>query len=151
MKALIQRVRSASVSIEGREHSSISHGMLIFLGVKNDDTESDGQYLAEKCASLRIFGDFEQKMNRSVKESGGSVLVISQFTLYADTRRGNRPSFIDAALPAIAEPLYEKFVDHLRAQLGTQKVATGMFRAMMNVTLVNDGPVTVMIESKNSS
>ncbi len=148
MRALLQRVSGASVSIEGRHHSSINAGLLIFLGIKNGDTESDGQYLAEKCASIRIFEDEEGKMNRSVKETGGSVMVVSQFTLYGDTRKGNRPGFSDAARPDVAEPLYENFVASLKTLLGDEKVSTGVFRAMMDISMVNNGPVTVIIESK---
>ncbi|MFA6457753.1 MAG: D-aminoacyl-tRNA deacylase [Bacteroidota bacterium] len=148
MRALIQRVSSASVLIDGKIHGQIGPGMLILLGVKTGDTEADGKYLAEKCAALRVFEDQEEKMNLSVREINGSVLVVSQFTLYGDTRKGNRPSFTDAAPPQIAEQLYENFVSHLRTLLGPEKVATGAFRAMMEVSLVNNGPVTVIVESK---
>ena len=149
MRALIQRVSSANVTIEGALYSQIEKGLVILLGIKTSDTESDGKYLADKCAAMRIFEDNEEKMNLSVKDVNGSVLVVSQFTLYGDTRKGNRPSFIEAAPPQIAEPLYEKFIEQLRSLLGPEKVATGMFRAMMDVALVNDGPVTVIAESKN--
>ena len=148
MKALIQRVSKASVTIDGKMHSSIEKGLLILLGIKVHDTVEDAQYIAEKSCSLRIFEDEQQKMNLSVREVGGSVLAVSQFTLYGDTRRGNRPSFIDAAPPAEAEPLYNIFVDQLRQMLGNDRVSTGLFRAMMDVELVNNGPVTVMLESK---
>ncbi|MEW5798029.1 MAG: D-aminoacyl-tRNA deacylase [Bacteroidota bacterium] len=148
MRAVIQRVSSASVTIDGNISGAIGNGLLILLGIKTGDTDSDARYLAEKCASLRIFEDAEEKMNRSVKDVSGSVLVVSQFTLYGDTRKGNRPSFIDAAPPAIAEPLYEYFVGQMRELLGNEKIATGVFRAMMDVTLVNSGPVTVIVESK---
>lgn len=148
MRALIQRVSSASVTIDGKIHSSIGKGLLILLGIKTTDTETEVQYLAEKCVALRIFEDTEEKMNLSVKDVGGSVMIVSQFTLYADTRKGNRPSFVDAAPPAAAEPLYERFVQAMSALIGTEKVATGVFRAMMDVALVNDGPVTVIVESK---
>jgi D-aminoacyl-tRNA deacylase len=148
MKALIQRVSRASVTIDGNMHSSIEKGLLILLGIKVHDTAEDAQYIAEKCCSLRIFEDEQQKMNLSVREVGGSVLAVSQFTLYGDTRKGNRPSFIDAAPPAEAEPLYNIFVDQLRQTLGNDRVSTGLFRAMMDVELVNNGPVTVMLESK---
>jgi D-tyrosyl-tRNA(Tyr) deacylase len=123
--------------------------MLIFLGVKKGDSEEDALYLADRCAALRIFENQQEKMNLSVKDIGGSAMVVSQFTLYADTRRGNRPGFTDAAPPEVAEDLYERFVKHLRNSLGESRVATGVFRAMMDVELVNDGPVTVMIESKS--
>ncbi len=148
MRAIVQRVSSASVTIDGKTNGSIGQGLLILLGIKNGDTEDDAQYLAEKCVLLRIFEDAEGKMNLSVKDVNGSVLVVSQFTLYGDTRKGNRPSFVEAAQPAIAEPLYDCFVRRMRALLGEEKVATGVFRAMMDVALVNAGPVTIIIESK---
>jgi D-aminoacyl-tRNA deacylase len=148
MKALIQRVSRASVTIDGSRCSDIGHGLVILLGIKTGDTERDAVYVAEKCCSLRIFEDDEEKMNLSVRDVTGSVLVISQFTLYGDTRKGNRPSFIDAAPPQVAEPLYEYFVSHMRTLLGDDRVRTGVFRAMMDVELVNTGPVTVTIESK---
>ena len=148
MKALIQRVSKASVTIDGRMYSSIEKGLLILLGIKIHDTAEDARYLAEKSCSLRIFEDDQQKMNLSVRDVGGSVLAVSQFTLYGDTRKGNRPSFIDAAPPEEAEPLYNIFVDQLRQQLGNDRVSTGLFRTMMDVELINNGPVTVMLESK---
>jgi len=150
MKALIQRVHRCSVAIDGVEHSSTGHGMLILLGVKREDREEDSAYLAERCASLRIFEDPQGKMNLSVRDVGGAAMVVSQFTLYGDTTRGNRPSYSTAAPPEVAEGLYESFVRHLRTLLGDEKVATGVFRAMMDVNLVNDGPVTVMVESKTA-
>jgi D-tyrosyl-tRNA(Tyr) deacylase len=149
MRALVQRVRKCQVHIDGKPFSAIGPGMLIFLGVRRGDAEEDVQYLADRCAALRIFEDQQEKMNLSVKDIHGSVMVVSQFTLYADTRKGNRPGFTDAAPPEIAEDLYEKFVRRLRGSLGESKVATGVFRAMMDVELINDGPVTVMIESKS--
>jgi D-tyrosyl-tRNA(Tyr) deacylase len=148
MRALVQRVKKSQVIIDRKPHSAIGPGMLIFLGVRKGDAEEDARYLANRCAALRIFEDEQQKMNLSVKDIGGSAMVVSQFTLYADTRRGNRPGFTDAAPPEIAEDLYEKFVQHLRRSLGESKVAAGVFRAMMEIELINDGPVTVMIESK---
>lgn len=148
MRAVIQRVSSAGVTIEGTVGGSIGNGLLILLGIKSGDTESDARYLAVKCAALRIFEDADEKMNLSVKDVNGSVLIVSQFTLYGDTRKGNRPSFADAAPPAIAEPLYEYFVGQMRVLLGTDKVATGVFRAMMDVAIVNAGPVTIIVESK---
>jgi D-tyrosyl-tRNA(Tyr) deacylase len=151
MRVLVQRVKKCEVRIDGKSHSAIGPGMLIFLGVRKGDAEEDARHLADRCAALRIFEDEQQKMNLSVKDIGGSAMVVSQFTLYADTRRGNRPGFTDAAPPDIAENLYEKFVRHLRDTLGESKVATGVFRAMMEVELINDGPVTVMIESKSDS
>ena len=149
MRALIQRVSSASVSIDGQLHSRIGKGLLIFLGIRTGDSEKECDYLAEKCASLRIFEDAQDKMNLSVKEVNGSVLVVSQFTLYADTRKGNRPSFVEAAPPQTAEPLYERFVVSMQEIIGKDKVSSGVFRAMMDVSLINDGPVTVIVESKN--
>jgi D-tyrosyl-tRNA(Tyr) deacylase len=148
MKAIIQRVSSASVTISGTEHSRIGKGLLILLGIKTGDTEADARYVAEKCAALRIFEDAEEKMNLSVNDVGGAVLVVSQFTIYGDTRKGNRPSFVDAAPPKTAEPLYDLFVSHMRTLVGNERVGTGVFRAMMDVALVNDGPVTVIVESK---
>jgi D-tyrosyl-tRNA(Tyr) deacylase len=148
MKALVQRVSNASVVIDDVMHSSIGKGLLVFLGVKIGDRTEEARYLAEKCSSLRIFEDESEKMNLSVLDIGGSVLVVSQFTLYGDTRRGNRPSFVDAAPPSAAEPLYDSFVEHLRSILGDDSVVTGVFRAMMDIHLVNDGPVTLLLESK---
>lgn len=148
MRALIQRVKQASVTVDGDITGSIGKGMLIFLGITHSDTVKEAEYLSQRCINLRIFEDSEGKMNLSVRDIQGSVLVVSQFTLYADTRRGNRPSFTDAAPPEQAEQLYEEFVRLLRLELGDARVAVGVFRAMMDVSLVNDGPVTVMIESK---
>jgi D-tyrosyl-tRNA(Tyr) deacylase len=149
MRALVQRVKRCSVSIEGKLTSSIGMGVLVFLGVKNSDAKIDAEYLAERCASLRIFDDEAGKMNLSVKDVNGEVMVVSQFTLYGDTRKGNRPSYTDAAPQQIAEVLYDHFITHVRKLLGEKRVATGVFRAMMDVKLVNDGPVTLMLESKN--
>jgi D-tyrosyl-tRNA(Tyr) deacylase len=151
MRALIQRVKNASVSVTGDVHGSIGKGMLIFLGVSVNDNEQDAKYLAEKCANLRIFEDSQEKMNLSMLDVNAGALVISQFTLYADTRRGNRPSFTDAAPPDKAEMLYDIFVKHLRSIVGDIKVKTGVFRAMMDVGLINDGPVTIMLESKTKN
>lgn len=150
MRALIQRVTRCSVSVDGAEVGSIGNGMLILLGVWKGDEESDARSLADRCLALRMFDDEEGKMNRSVVEVGGGILVVSQFTLYGDTRKGNRPSYSEAAPPELAERLYETFAGHLRSAIGTTRVATGVFRAMMQVELVNDGPVTLMIESKNN-
>jgi D-tyrosyl-tRNA(Tyr) deacylase len=149
MRALLQRVREASVSINGRLHSEISQGLLVFLGVGSADSTEDAKYLAERCATLRIFDDGNGKMNLSVKDVGGSMLVVSQFTLYADTRKGNRPSFTRAAAPEAAERIYNEFIAILSGYLDQGKVRTGLFRAMMNVSLVNDGPVTILLESEH--
>jgi D-tyrosyl-tRNA(Tyr) deacylase len=121
---------------------------LVLLGVKQGDQATDAEYLADRCAALRIFEDPQGKMNLSVQDVGGSVMVVSQFTLYGDTRKGNRPSYSEAAPPAEAETLYEHFARRMRMSLGEERIATGVFRAMMDVELVNDGPVTVMVESK---
>ena len=148
MRALLQRVSEASVSIDGRIHSTISGGLLVFLGVGGNDTSADARYLAERVAFLRIFNDENQKMNRSVRDTGGSALVVSQFTLYADTRKGHRPSFTDAASPEIAERLYNEFIVILSEYIGADHVRSGLFRAMMDIALVNDGPVTILLESE---
>jgi D-tyrosyl-tRNA(Tyr) deacylase len=149
MRACVQRVKRCSVSVDGKLKSSIGVGTLILLGVRNNDTESDAESLAERCAKLRIFEDTAGKMNLSVEDVKGEIMVVSQFTLYGDTRKGNRPSYTDAAPPHFAESLYDHFTNHLRKHLGDQRVASGIFLAMMEVELVNDGPVTLIVESKN--
>jgi D-tyrosyl-tRNA(Tyr) deacylase len=131
------------VTVEGKETGAIGKGYAILLGVRLQDTDADAIFLAEKTAGLRIFPDAQDKMNLALSEVGGAVLVVSQFTLYADTRKGNRPSFINAAAPAEAERLYEVYVSQLRRILGPDKVATGVFRATMSVEIINDGPVTI--------
>lgn len=148
MRLLVQRVREASVTIEGRLHSRIGAGLLVFLGVGNDDTEKDIEYLAGKLVRLRIFDDDEGVMNRDVCQVGGEVLVVSQFTLMASTRKGNRPSYIKAAPEAVSRPLYERFAWRV-GELTGSPVATGVFGADMQVALLNDGPVTIWIDSKN--
>jgi len=148
MRALIQRVEKCSVYIDNKCVSSIGKGILIFLAVKRGDTEKDVEYLAKRCVQLRIFDDESGKMNLSVKDIEGDAMVVSQFTLYGDTRSGNRPSYTEAADPKYAEILYEKFLLELKRLMGNSKVSSGVFRAMMNVELINDGPVTLMIESK---
>ena len=149
MKAVVQRVKSASVTISEQNYfQEIGKGLLILLGIKTGDTEEDLNFVADKCCNLRIFEDDEDKMNRSVKEVDGEMLIISQFTLYGETAKGNRPSFTDAAKPEEAIPLYEKFVSRVRSNLGDDKVKVGIFSAMMDIQLVNYGPVTVLVESK---
>ena len=147
MRAVIQRVTRARVTIEDRIAGEIGRGLLILLGITHDDTPGDAEYLAAKIVALRIFDDADGKMNVSVRDAGGGLLVVSQFTLYGDVRRGLRPSWSDAAVPEVAEPLYEDFVDRCRKLI--QPVETGSFRAMMQVELVNDGPVTLVIDSRN--
>jgi len=147
MRAVVQRVREAAVHIGGREHSRIGHGLLVLLGIEAGDTQDDLEWLAGKVARMRIFPDAEGVMNLSVQEAAGSVMVVSQFTLLASTRKGNRPSYSRAAPPETAEPLYEAFVQRLSQMLG-QPVATGRFGAMMQVHLVNDGPVTLIMDSR---
>jgi D-tyrosyl-tRNA(Tyr) deacylase len=146
LRAIVQRVKEARVEVEGEVVGRIGEGVLVLLGAGKDDTEEDAQYLAEKILTLRIFEDSEGKMNLSVTDTGGSVLVVSQFTLYGDCRKGRRPSFDKAARPEDAERLYELFVDELKER--GAKVETGRFRAMMDVHLVNSGPVTLMLDSK---
>jgi D-tyrosyl-tRNA(Tyr) deacylase len=149
MKAVVQRVKSASVTIpEQKYFQEIDKGLLILLGIKTGDTKEDVNFIADKCCNLRIFEDAEDKMNRSVKEVNGELLIISQFTLYGETAKGNRPSFTDAAKPEEAIPLYEKFVSRIKANLGDEKVKVGIFGAMMDIQLVNYGPVTVLVDSK---
>ncbi|MBQ2103264.1 MAG: D-tyrosyl-tRNA(Tyr) deacylase [Bacteroidales bacterium] len=148
MRTVIQRVASASVSIGGTVKSAIGPGLLVLLGVGPDDTEEDVDYLVKKTAALRIFNDEAGVMNRSVLETGGEVLVISQFTLMASTRKGNRPSYVGAAGHETAVPLYELFCERLSAAIG-KEVGTGEFGADMQVSLVNDGPVTISMDSKN--
>jgi D-aminoacyl-tRNA deacylase len=146
MRAVVQRVTSAKVTVDDQTVGEIQKGLVVLLGIARDDTKLDAAYLAEKIASLRIFDDNDGKMNLSVKDVAGGLLIISQFTLYGDVRRGLRPSWIDAAAPEVAEPLYDFFVRQSRNLI--TEVATGSFRAMMQVQLVNDGPVTIMLDSR---
>lgn len=149
MRALVQRVTEGSVLIvEQKYYSEIKKGMVILLGVKEGDTEEDLNFVADKCSNLRIFEDENEKMNLSLKEINGEVLVISQFTLYGDARKGNRPSFTDAARPEVAEAMYEKFITRMKNNLSDDKVKSGVFGAMMMVKIFNDGPVTILVESK---
>jgi D-tyrosyl-tRNA(Tyr) deacylase len=149
MRAVVQRVNEAHVSVGGQTVGAIGKGLLVFLGVGRDDNEGDADYLAEKIAGLRIFADEQDKMNRSAADLCAEVMVISQFTLYGDVRRGKRPSFSDAAPPDSARALYEYFVQRLSA-LGVSRVATGEFQAMMDVSLVNAGPVTILLDSRKT-
>lgn len=148
MRALVQRVKNASVTIDNEVFSSIANGLLVFLGIEDTDDENDIAWLAAKISRLRIFSDENGAMNLSVHDVDGDCLVVSQFTLHASTKKGNRPSFIKAAKPDVAIPLYEKFVQQLEKETG-KKVATGSFGAMMDVELINDGPVTIWIDSQN--
>ncbi len=150
MIAVVQRVLEGSVSVKYPDYyAGIKKGMVILLGVKEGDTEQDLVFVADKCSNLRIFEDENEKMNLSLKDIDGEVLVISQFTLYGDARKGNRPSFIEAARPDIAELMYEKFIMRLKENLGEEKVKNGIFGAMMIIKIFNDGPVTIIVESKN--
>jgi D-tyrosyl-tRNA(Tyr) deacylase len=146
MRAVLQRVTRASVHVEGETVGEIKEGLAVLLGVARDDAEQDALYLVEKIINLRIFEDAEGRMNLSLLETGGALLVVSQFTLYGDTRRGRRPSWVEAAEPAHAEWLYEFFVSEARRSVGI--VATGAFRRMMDVELVNNGPVTILLDSR---
>ena len=148
MKVVIQRVSEASVNIAGKKVGSIGQGLLILLGITHDDSETDIQWLCNKIVNLRIFNDAEGVMNQSILDVQGNALVVSQFTLYASTKKGHRPSYIRAAKPDVAIPLYQKFLNELEKSLA-KKVAAGVFGADMKVTLVNDGPVTITIDSKN--
>lgn len=147
MRVVIQRVLSAAVTIDKNIYSSIDDGLLILLGIESNDAEDDIEWLVNKITSLRIFNDEEGKMNLSVNDVGGEYLVISQFTLHASTKKGNRPSYIKAARPEYAELLYEKFIHRLR-DISQKSVMTGVFGADMKVSLINDGPVTIIIDSK---
>jgi len=146
MRAVVQRVTRASVTVDAEIVGEIGNGLVVLLGVGRDDTEKDATYLVEKIAALRIFDDEAGRMNCSVKDVHGALLIVSQFTLYGDVRRGLRPSWIDAAPPEFAEPLYEFFIEQTR--MNVERVATGSFRAMMLLELVNDGPVTILLDSK---
>jgi len=149
MRAVVQRVKKAEVRVEGRVTGKIDNGLLIFLGVGQDDDRKDLEYMADKIINLRIFEDADGKMNLSVLDVGGSVLVVSQFTLYGDCRKGKRPSYSSAARPEVAEKLYEEFIEYIRGKYNI-KVETGQFQAMMEVDLVNDGPVTLLVDSKKT-
>ena len=146
MRAVVQRVTRAKVTVADEVTGEIEKGLVVLLGVARDDTKGDVEYLTSKIAALRIFDDTDDKMNLSVREVNGALLVVSQFTLYGDVRRGLRPSWIDAAAPEVAEPLYELFIAESRKVL--EKVESGRFGAMMLVELVNDGPVTILLDSR---
>jgi len=146
MRAVVQRVTRGSVTVEGKTVGEIENGLVVLLGVARDDTNDDADYLASKIIALRIFDDAEGRMNLSVKDVGGGLLVVSQFTLYGDVRRGLRPSWSDAAPPEIAEPVYEYFVESSRKLL--RRVESGSFRKTMQVELINDGPVTILLDSR---
>jgi len=148
MRVVIQRVKEASVSIEGEIVSSIGKGFLVLLGIEGEDKQEDINWLVGKIVKLRVFSDENDAMNNSILDVGGEVIVVSQFTLQASTKKGNRPSFIKAARPEIAIPLYELFINNFETELG-RKVQTGTFGAMMDVSLINDGPVTIIMDSKN--
>lgn len=148
MRAVLQRVASASVTINDQTVAQISSGLLVLIGIEQADSQSDIDWLTGKIANLRIFNDHDNVMNRSVKDTGGEIIVVSQFTLHAMTKKGNRPSYIRAARPETAIPLYENFVDELSAAIG-KPVQTGQFGADMKVQLLNDGPVTIVIDSKS--
>lgn len=148
MRVVLQRSKAAQVTVNGETVGRIDHGLVLLVGIADGDTEEDACYLADKIAGLRIFEDEQGKMNHSVLETGGQVLSISQFTLYGDCRKGRRPNFMAAARPELAEPLYERFNGMLR-EAGLH-VETGRFGAMMDVSLVNDGPVTLIVESKQA-
>ncbi|GAB6191381.1 D-aminoacyl-tRNA deacylase [Desulfocastanea catecholica] len=146
MRAVIQRVRRASVTIDGSIHGEIGRGMVVLLGIHGNDTLTDLQWLAEKVVNLRIFDDAQGKMNLSLAEIDGAMLIISQFTLYGDCRKGRRPGFSSAAPPEIAEPLYHRFIAEIKNK--QVKVASGIFQAAMDVELVNEGPVTLLLDSE---
>lgn len=148
MKAVIQRVSNASVTIDSKIVAEIQTGLLILIGIEDEDSQDDINWLSSKIANLRIFGDENDVMNLSVKDINGNVIIVSQFTLHASTKKGNRPSYIKASKPEIAIPLYEKFILQMELDLG-KKAQTGQFGADMKVALINDGPVTIVIDSKN--
>ena len=148
MRAVIQRVSKAGVTIDGKIHSQIGEGLLVLLGIEDADTAEDSEWLSGKIVNLRVFNDDDGVMNVSVKDINGDILAVSQFTLHASTKKGNRPSYIKASKPEFAIPMYEKFVQQLGNELG-KKIHTGVFGADMKVELLNDGPVTIVIDTKN--
>lgn len=148
MKVVIQRVSKASVTIDGKIHSEIKSGLLVLMGIEDADTDEDIEWLSGKIVNLRIFDDANGVMNESVKEKNGDILLVSQFTLHASTKKGNRPSYIKASKPEVAIPVYEKMIKQMAVDLG-KEIKAGVFGADMKVELVNDGPVTIVIDSKN--
>lgn len=148
MRSVIQRVSQASVTIEGERVADIQHGLLVLVGFEDSDNQEDISWLCSKIANLRIFGDDNGVMNLSLKDTNGEMIIVSQFTLHALTKKGNRPSYIKASKPEIAIPLYERFIAQMETELG-KKVQTGQFGADMKVSLLNDGPVTIVIDTKN--
>ncbi|WP_281637187.1 D-aminoacyl-tRNA deacylase [Flavobacterium marginilacus] len=148
MKTVIQRVSSASVTVEGNKIADIQKGLLVLVGIEDADNQEDSIWLCQKICNLRIFGDENDVMNLSVKDIDGEIIIVSQFTLHASTKKGNRPSYLKASKPEIAIPMYEKFVSQMEKELG-RKVQTGLFGADMKVALLNDGPVTIIMDSKN--
>ncbi len=147
MKALVQRVTKGSVTIDGSVTGKIGPGFVVLIGVKYGDTEENARFLANKTVNLRVFHDENKLMNRSIQDINGEILVISQFTLYADTQKGNRPSFAKAGKPELAEKLYDLYIEAITAELGASRVATGSFGAMMKVAIINDGPVTIELKT----
>ena len=148
MKAVLQRVSSASVTVEGNKKASIEAGLLILLGIEDADEKEDIDWLSNKIVNLRIFDDADKVPNLSIKDTGGDILLVSQFTLHASVKKGNRPSYIKAAKPPVAIPIYESFIEKLQSDLG-KKIGTGIFGADMKVSLINDGPLTIIIDTKN--
>lgn len=149
MRALVQKVKEGGVLVRDNNYfAEIGKGLVILLGVTHEDGENEINFVADKCSNLRIFPDEGGKMNLSVKDIDGEILVISQFTLYGDARKGNRPSYTDAASPELADKIYQQFISRLNSNLGDSKIKTGQFGAMMEVKIINDGPVTIMVESK---
>ncbi len=150
MRALVQRVKEGSVKITDENYErNIKEGLVLLLGVKDGDSIEDVNFVADKCCNLRIFNDSNNKMNLSLKDVNGEILIISQFTLYGNAQKGNRPSFTESAKPEIANDLYEKFIARVKENIVEKKVLTGIFGASMEVKIVNDGPVTILVESKN--
>jgi D-tyrosyl-tRNA(Tyr) deacylase len=147
MRTVIQRVTEASVTINGQLHSTIAKGLLVLAGIEENDTENDIQWMCDKLCQMRIFNDAEGKMNLSVIDIAGELLIVSQFTLHASTKKGNRPSFMKAARPEHAIPLYEKFIENVNQRTG-KPIKTGVFGADMKIQLINDGPVTIIVDSK---